>query len=122
MSNKPPYLLNLFPRMTPYQVMVNAFRFFLVTIGIGCFLLQWINPHGDRPDKPLPPEYGIWITTVHLVAWISMLVCVGAMSLMFIRMIFPIQVNESENLELREFNVADARFDSSDGHRLRITD
>ncbi|WP_131818307.1 hypothetical protein [Planctopirus hydrillae] len=122
MRIKPPYLLNLFPRLTPYQVMVNAFRFFLVIIAIACLFEQWINPPNDRSNNPLPSGYGIWVSSIHLVAWISILICVGAMSLMFIRMISPIQVTESENLEQRDFHEADARFDSSDGHRLRITD
>lgn len=122
MRIKPPQLLNLSPRLTPYLVMVNSFRFFLVTIGIGCLFLQWINPHNERPDKPLPPEYGIWLTAIFLVAWISMLVCVGAMSLMFIRLVFPERMKEPLELEKKGFLKADARFDAGASNPIRITD
>ncbi len=113
--------------LTPFQMMSHSFSLFIAVLLVTGFVLQTSVFHQRQEKHSVPLYVWLFIAVLFLTAMLLVSISLIAMGVMFYRAFFPRRVivysrTQKTVIAKTVTSKADARFDSSDGHRLRITD
>lgn len=119
-------LIRTIRTLTPFQMMSYSFSLFIAVLLVTSVVLQNSISHERQGKHSVPIYVWLFIAVLSLTAMFLVIISLMAMGMMFYRA-FPRQVivysrSDKTVIENTVIPQADARFDSADGHRLRITD
>ncbi|WP_145302975.1 hypothetical protein [Planctopirus ephydatiae] len=120
-------LIRTIRTLTPFQMMSYSFSLFIAVLLVTSVVLQNSISHERQGKHSVPIYVWLFIAVLSLTAMFLVIISLMAMGMMFYRAFFPRQVivysrSDKTVIENTVIPQADARFDSADGHRLRITD